>query len=115
MNYITSTTSFQAAEPVLMRRGRTTDAPRLSALARLDDRRLPDGPYLVAEVSGEIVAALSLPTGAVVADPFRHTADAVAMLVLRARQVSDSGRLSGWRLRRIRGRSARATGYAVAA
>jgi len=86
MTYITSTTS----ESVLMRRATSSDTSRISLLARLDDRRMPAGPFLVAEVGGEIVAARSLSTGAVVADPFRPTADAVAMLALRASQIEPS-------------------------
>ncbi len=115
MNNITSTTSIMA-EPVMVRRATPADGGRVWELARLDDARMPAGPYLVAEVSGEIVAALSLPTGAVVADPFRTTSDAVAMLELRALQVSGSGKLAGRSAgrsgRRIRTRS---LDYAVAA
>jgi hypothetical protein len=77
------------AEPVLMRRATADDTGRIRTLARLDDRRLPAGPFLVAEAGGEIVAARSLATGAVVADPFRLTSDVVAMLRLRASQVSE--------------------------
>jgi hypothetical protein len=76
------------ADPVLMRRAADTDAARIRALAQLDDKRLPAGPFLVADVAGEIVAALSLPTGTVVADPFRLTSDVVAMLRLRVTQMS---------------------------
>jgi hypothetical protein len=104
MNYITSTTSIQA-EPVLMRRATSADSARIWELARLDNRRMPAGPHLVAEVSGEIVAAFSLSTSAVVADPFRPTSDAVAMLKLRANQVSDIGELAERRARRNAERS----------
>jgi hypothetical protein len=48
----------------------------------------------VAEVAGEIEAAVSLSNGAVVANPFRLTSDAVAMLRLRAAQVGDGGELT---------------------
>jgi hypothetical protein len=84
MTYITST---QTPESLLMRRATGMDTARIRLLARLDDRRMPVGPFIVAEVGGEIVAARSLTTGDVVADPFRLTADAVAMLSLRAAQV----------------------------
>ena len=89
MNYIMSTTSTQTAEAVLMRRATAADSARIRTLALLDSSRVPAGPVLVAEVGGEIVAARSLTTGAVVADPFRLTSDIVAMLHLRAGQVSD--------------------------
>ena len=102
MTYITSTTSkaaFGTPEPVLMRRAAADDSARLRVLSRLDDKRLPAGPFLVAEVSGEVVAALSLASGTVVADPFRPTSDAVAMLSLRARQVGGTSELDARRAR----------------
>ena len=100
MNYITSTTSHKiAAEPMLMRRATAADSARIWELARLDDKRLPAGPFLVAEVAGEIEAAVSLSSGTAVANPFRLTADAVAMLRLRAAQVGDGGELAERRTR----------------
>jgi hypothetical protein len=87
------------ADPVLMRRAAITDAARIRELARLEDRRQPEGPFLVAEVAGEVVAALSLSSGVVVADPFRLTADVVAMLQLRGTQVSVADSDSPRRLR----------------
>ena len=97
MNHITSTTSAQiaaATEPVLMRRAVAADTGRIWELARLDDKRLPAGPYLVAEIAGSIEAVVSLSSGAAIANPFRLTADAVAMLRLRAAQVSDGRELA---------------------
>jgi hypothetical protein len=70
---------------------RSADPPDYSSLwqlAALDDRPLPRGPFVVAEVGGEIIAAVSLDTGAAIADPFRRTAQAVALLQLRATQLS---------------------------
>ena len=87
MTNIMSTTS--TSEAVLMRRAGADDSARIRTLALLDDRRMPAGPFLLAEVGGEVVAARSLSTGAVVADPFRLTSDIVAMLRLRADQMSE--------------------------
>jgi hypothetical protein len=42
----------------------------------------------VAEVDGELVAAVSLTGDEAVANPFRHTADLVAMLEMRAAQLA---------------------------
>jgi hypothetical protein len=84
MTHLTSTTS---TESVLMRLAAADDSARLRTLAMLDDKRLPAGPFLVAEANGEIVAARSLSTGTDVADPFRRTSDIVAMLRLRAGQI----------------------------
>src|SRR4051812_30181410 len=81
----------QINEAVLMRRATTDDSARIRTLALLDDKRMPAGPFLVAEIGGEMVAARSLASGAVVADPFRPTSDIVAMLRLRASQVSQPG------------------------
>jgi hypothetical protein len=106
MTYFASTThtTFAPLEgietPMLMRRATEADAARIRVIARLDDKRLPSGPFLVAELSGEVVAALSLTSGTVVADPFRPTADAVAMLRLRRAQVSAVDELT---VRRERG------------
>src|SRR3954451_6303242 len=105
MNHITSTTSNKTAEPMLMRRATAGDSARVWELARLDDKRLPAGPFLVAELGGEIEAAVSLSSGAIVANPFRLTADAVALLRLRAAQVSDGGELAERRLRHSADRS----------
>ena len=75
-------------EPVLVRNATAADERRIRVLARLDDRRYPAGPHLVAELSGEIVAALSLASGSVVADPFRRTREASDLLRLRAAQIA---------------------------
>jgi hypothetical protein len=88
MTNFMSTTFTQTAQSMLMRRATAADTARLRTLAYLDDKRLPAGPFLVAETGGEIVAARSLATGSVVADPFRLTSDIVAMLRLRASQIA---------------------------
>jgi hypothetical protein len=75
-------------ESILVRHAAARDERRIRVLARLDDRRLPGGPFIVAELGGEIVAAMSLKTRAVVADPFRRTSDATDLLRLRAEQIA---------------------------
>lgn len=74
-------------EPVTMRIAGIADDPQLRRLAELDSARLPAAPLLVGERGGRPVAALSLSEGVVVADPFASTADVVALLRLRARQL----------------------------
>ena len=64
---------------------RDIDAIRL--LAALDSKQMPTGAVLVAEQAGEVVAALPLDGGNVLADPFKPTADVVALLKLRASQL----------------------------
>jgi hypothetical protein len=65
------------------------DAGALRRLAGLDSKPLPSGPLLVAEVSGELWAAVSV-TGEspAIADPFRHTAELVALLRERADRLN---------------------------
>jgi hypothetical protein len=67
----------------------------LERLARMDSARPPTGPVLLAELSGVAVAARALRSGAVVADPFTPTADAVALLDMRARQIAGDGARRG--------------------
>jgi hypothetical protein len=50
------------------------DEADLNRVAALDSSRVPSGELLVAELDGRLVAALSIDTGAAVADPFEHTA-----------------------------------------
>jgi hypothetical protein len=73
---------------VTIRRAVAADARALERLAQLDCGRVPAGEVLVAEVGGELLAAVSVASGAVVADPFRRTADIVALLRVRAAQES---------------------------
>jgi hypothetical protein len=67
------------------------DARTLRRLAELDSAPRLAGPALLAEIDGAAVAAVSLASGAVVADPFRHTADIVRMLRLRRYQLVRQG------------------------
>jgi hypothetical protein len=59
----------------------------LAKVAARDSSELPRGPWLVAEVAGEPLAALSLATGELVADPFSRTTELRALLELRAMQL----------------------------
>ena len=72
--------------PVSIRLACARDTPALQRLADRDSRPLPAGDLLVAEVAGELRAALSLATGESVADPFHPTAALVELLRLRASQ-----------------------------
>jgi hypothetical protein len=65
---------------VVVRRGRHADQHALAILAALDSARPLTGRSVVAELAGQIVAAVSLHDGRVVADPFAPTADVVEML-----------------------------------
>jgi hypothetical protein len=71
------TTTFSS--PLVVRRATPADASALVDLAALDSARPLDGDVVVAEADGVLVAAVA-GDGRVVADPFRPTADVVAML-----------------------------------
>jgi hypothetical protein len=70
-----------------IRPARTDDAHALVRLAALDCAPRPPEPLLIAEIDGAVRAALSLRTGAVIADPFHPTAAVVELLALRAVQL----------------------------
>lgn len=86
--------------PITIRPAYGDDTEALHRLAILDSApEVPAGPLLLAEVDGELQAALALRTGAVIADPFRPTASLVALLRQHAaRTTAPAGRRS-WRPR----------------
>jgi hypothetical protein len=86
------------------------DARALERLAALDSRPVPAGEALVAELDGELAAALSLADRRALADPFRPTAELVGLLELRADQLlePERGRRRLPRLRRVGHRRAAA-------
>lgn len=59
----------------------------LERLALLSERPLHDGDWLVADVDGVPVAAVSVEDGTTVYDPFRPTSQAVKLLKVRRKQV----------------------------
>jgi hypothetical protein len=85
-----STALANLAPTVVIRAARGSDGPALRRLAELDSRPVPAGELLIAESGDEVVAALSVDTGARVADPFRRTADVVDLLAYRARRLRTS-------------------------
>lgn len=74
-------------EHVVIRSAARWDEPALESIAQLDGRPLPRGEMLVAEVGGEVVAAIGLADGREIADPFRPTADLLTLLRLRRDQL----------------------------
>jgi hypothetical protein len=83
------------------------DAGALARLARLDSSRAPRGRVLVAEVGGELWAALSLDDQHAVADPFRPSGELVHLLAERGRGLHRAERREHRRgLRRLRPLSA---------
>ncbi len=78
-----------SSTPLTIRPATAADDRALHRLAALDSSSVPTGPVVVAEVGGELHAAISLDGGVLVADPFRPTADIAATLRAHAdRQAS---------------------------
>jgi hypothetical protein len=89
---LTVMSEVQDTEPdiVVIRPAEPRDARSLARIAGRDSKLVPDGPLVVAEAGGEIVAAVALDGGATIADPFRPTAALVSLLELRAAQLRRS-------------------------
>jgi hypothetical protein len=66
------------------------DLTVLERLAALDSQQLLKGDILIAEVDGVAVAALSVGSGRVVADPFVYTPHVVELLRVRASRATST-------------------------
>jgi len=86
---------------VTIRQALPADAGALERLAQLDSSRPLREQVLVAEVGGELWAAVSMADFTVVSDPFRPSGELAFLLVERARQMWRAER-RGSRRRRIR-------------
>ncbi len=86
------------------------DAMSITRLAELDSASVPHGPLILAEVDGELLAALSITDLTVIADPFHRTVELVTLLrdhvdrIRRAKppitgRTSPAAVLRAWRLR----------------
>ena len=74
-----------------IRRAGVADSGALARLAALDSSKPPAGHALVAEVGGELWAAVEIDSGASVSDPFRPSADLVDLLRFRAERMRREG------------------------
>ncbi|HTU96335.1 MAG TPA: hypothetical protein VMF14_10885 [Solirubrobacteraceae bacterium] len=92
---------------ITIRPGYADDHTALVRLAALDSAAVPAEPLLVAEVDGELSAALSVADGASIADPFRPTGDIVALLRAHAAAATPAPRT---RRRALRPRLSLASG-----
>ena len=93
-----------ATATITIRTAYSDDDVALTRLAALDSaEKLPPRPVLLAEVDGELRAALSLRDGSAIADPFFATADLLALLEKHASATSAAAvRKSRPRLRAAR-------------
>jgi hypothetical protein len=74
-------------DAITIRHSTEADREALRRLAQLDEKSVPAGDSLVAEVGGELRAAMPLGREKeAVADPFHLTRDVVELLRLRAAQ-----------------------------
>ena len=71
---------------ITIRQSHTEDSSALARLAALDDRPPLRHDALLGFVDGELKAAVELPGGEAIADPFDHTAELVELLRVRANQ-----------------------------
>jgi hypothetical protein len=75
------------SKEIIVRNATARDTQELSRLAALDSAGPVTGSALIAESDARIVAALPLGSGRPIADPFERSAEALALLQLRAEQL----------------------------
>jgi len=84
---MTHVTHIESPE-ITIRAARAEDMGDVARVAGRDTEELPAGPLLVAKVSGDVRAVLSLSDGTIIADPFHRTAELVEMLKIRAGAIT---------------------------
>ena len=88
------------SQTLTIRMAVSADAEALRRLAQLDSAPTPaPAPMLIAEVAGELRAAVPLYGGRPIADPFHRTVELVALLTERTRQIAPPRRRPARRLR----------------
>jgi hypothetical protein len=75
---------------VTIRHATAADASSIRTLAEVDSASPPTGNLLLGEVGDELWAAVEVETGAAIADPFRPSADVVALLRAGAERLTKS-------------------------
>ena len=75
-----------------IRRATSTDEFAVRRLAALDSSSPPTGDVILAEMGDELWAALSIDTGAAIADPVRPSGELLDLLRLRADGLADEAR-----------------------
>jgi hypothetical protein len=88
-----TTNSSPLTTPITIRLATPDDQLALYRLAALDSApSLPTGRLLLAEVDGELLAALSLDDGSTIADPFHFTLHMVELLTTHAAAAAERRR-----------------------
>ena len=94
--------AIHPSETLTIRMAVSTDAEALRRLAQLDSAPTPaPAPMLIAEVAGELRAAVPLYGGPPIADPFHPTVELVALLTERTRQLAPPRRRPARRFRQL--------------
>src|SRR5829696_6443613 len=88
-----------AASSVTVRYAQPQETQALASLAELDSSRAPAGVVIVAEVGGQLWAAVSLDDGHTIADPFRPASELAFLLTQRDRRRIRARSLRGGRIR----------------
>ena len=89
-----------------IRRATSEDTFAVRRLAALDSAFPPTGEVLLGEMGDELWAAVSVDTGAAVADPFRPSSDIVDLLRFRAGRLTGKSRPQARVLARVLPRAA---------
>jgi hypothetical protein len=89
---------------ICLRLATSRDDAALVQLAQLSGRVKVPGPWVIAEVDGQLCAAVPLAGGEPLGDPFRPMAELQALLSLRAKQLRGDERLPRSKIRRARRR-----------
>jgi hypothetical protein len=74
-------------ESITIRPLRAEDVAAVELLAELEERPVPPGPLLLAEVEGTVEAAIDIADGRTIANPFSESGSVVSLLHLRAAQL----------------------------
>ena len=80
---------MRPVETITIRRAGASERPALDRLAGRDSQHLSSEDFMVAEVSGELWAAVGMSTGMMVADPFRPSGEVAEFLRMRAERARE--------------------------
>jgi hypothetical protein len=92
-------------QSITIRLATPEDSRAIERLGQLEGLQTPRGELLVAEVDGELWAAVELGSGTVVADPFRPSGDVAEFLLRRFERLNGGVRRGGVRRWLARGRA----------
>jgi hypothetical protein len=94
---------LDAGTEIALRLATSRDDADLARLAELSERPTTPGAWVIAEIDGAVRAAVPLSGGEPLGDPFRPTAELLALLSLRARQLRSRDRRPAFGLPAIGG------------